>query len=142
MSQKVLVGVTDLVLSSRILQIAMKSDVDVDIEKSHAGVLELAEETHPDLIILDLDSKRLESLQLVRELRNSEHGNRARIVAYQSYFRPELRHEALAAGCDLVLTRSQFCDYLPEILRGRLELLEAADGRTPLGSPTDVGRPA
>jgi CheY-like chemotaxis protein len=130
MRPKVLIGITDLVLSSKILVDAAKSDTEVDIEKSHTGVLALADEMQPDVIIIDLDAKALKPLEIARELRMNERGNKARLIGCLSYIRRDLQQKALESGYDMVLTRSQFTEHLPEILKGDFDFLEAVNGRS------------
>jgi CheY-like chemotaxis protein len=77
----------------------------------------------PSLIILDLNSDRLESLETIRYLKTNNDLAHVPIVAFVSHVQTELIRSAQAAGCDYVLPRSAFTQFLGEIVAGNFESL-------------------
>jgi DNA-binding NarL/FixJ family response regulator len=79
----------------------------------------------PSLIIIDLNSDRLEPLEAIRFLKSSDALRGVSIVGFVSHVQTDLIRNAQAAGCDYVLPRSAFTQLLPEIVAGKLGRLRA-----------------
>ena len=75
----------------------------------------------PSLIIIDLNSDRLDPLEAIRFLKSSVELGAIPIVGFVSHVQTELIRNAHSAGCDHVLPRSAFTQLLVEIVAGRLQ---------------------
>lgn len=102
--------VDDLFFATRIETAARHLDVDV---------LPAADADRPDLVIVDLHSRR-DPLATIRAIKSSATTRDVPVVAFLSHVEAALRDQAVEAGADLVLPRSAFTAKLPEILAGRL----------------------
>ena len=56
-------------------------------------------------------------MKLVRELKADPASRKINLIAYLSHVQGELKQQAHAAGCDMVLARSAFSQNLPAILK-------------------------
>jgi CheY-like chemotaxis protein len=59
-----------------------------------------AQNSHPDLIIMDVEMPGLDGLSATRQIRELEALNRVPIVAVSAYGADQFRLAALAAGCN------------------------------------------
>ncbi|HZB45304.1 MAG TPA: hypothetical protein VE360_08675, partial [Pyrinomonadaceae bacterium] len=78
----------------------------------------LAKAETPDLIILDLNSEKLDPLGLAKDIKADEQLRGVPLVGFLSHVQTDLMRLAQAAGVDQVLPRSAFTKFLPEILTG------------------------
>ena len=74
----------------------------------------------PALVIIDLNSDRLDPLKAIEYLKSSEQLSNVPVVSFVSHVQTDLIRGAQAAGCDYVLPRSAFTQMLPEIVAGNL----------------------
>jgi DNA-binding NarL/FixJ family response regulator len=74
----------------------------------------------PALVIIDLNSDRLDPLKAIEYLKSSEQLSKVPVVSFVSHVQTDLIRGAQAAGCDYVLPRSAFTQMLPEIVAGNL----------------------
>ena len=74
----------------------------------------------PALVIIDLNSDRLDPLKAIEYLKASEELSKVPVVSFVSHVQTDLIRGAQAAGCDYVLPRSAFTQMLPEIVAGNL----------------------
>jgi CheY-like chemotaxis protein len=65
----------------------------------------LAEETRPDLILLDIKMPRLDGLTLTRMIRSHPTLNRVPIVAVTGMVSPQFHRQVLDAGCNHCLDK-------------------------------------
>jgi DNA-binding NarL/FixJ family response regulator len=77
----------------------------------------------PSLIIVDLNSDRLDPLEAIHFLKGSTELGSVSVVAFVSHVQTELIRSAQSAGCDYVLPRSAFIQRLTEIAAGNLSVL-------------------
>ncbi|MCS6885986.1 MAG: response regulator [Acidobacteriota bacterium] len=117
---RVYASVADLIFASKITGTAQKLGVEVHFYRDLDDLLASAEQLRPDLFILDLDSSKLDSLEVIRSLKAKPQLRQVPIVAFLSHVRTDLKKEAELAGCDRVLARSQFNARIVEILTGKL----------------------
>lgn len=80
----------------------------------------------PSLIIIDLNSDRLDPLEAIRFLKTSVELRAIPIVGFVSHVQTELIRNAQSAGCDHVLPRSAFTQLLVEIVAGNLAGLRSS----------------
>jgi two-component system, NarL family, response regulator NreC len=72
---------------------------------SGSAALEMAKELKPDLIVLDLSMPDMNGFQLARELKHSYPA--LPLVMFTGFKTPQLEKEALASGCNAVVSKSE-----------------------------------
>jgi len=72
----------------------------------------------PRWIIMDLNSRVFDSLEVVRQVKRDARLAQTRVIGFFSHVQVELGRAAEQAGCDQVVRRSLFVVQLPEILKG------------------------
>ena len=78
--------------------------------------IEIAKETVPDLIVMDIQLPDISGLEATRRMRNDEDLKDVPIVAFTSYAMPGVREKALEAGCnDYIQKPIQLNPFLPKI---------------------------
>lgn len=116
MNKLVLAVGTDLFFSAKIKEASQQSQVPVEFARQLETVLEKAKSLKPVLLILDLNSTRLDALSVVSAVRADAELNQLPILGFLSHVQGKLRQEALKTGCSQVLPRSEFSSRLPQIL--------------------------
>jgi len=79
--------------------------------------LELARQSPPSLILMNIHMPVLDGLAATRAIRDSEELRNTAIVAYSSYPSGLTRERALTAGCNEYVPRRECVDQLPSIVR-------------------------
>jgi len=82
------------------------------------GAEEIAEalsEGAPGCLVLDLDHRSLDAMQLI-ELLKGEAGPPVRILAYTNHSNVDGIRRALALGADKVVARSELSAHLPQLI--------------------------
>jgi CheY-like chemotaxis protein len=115
--------VDDMFFGAKINNAASVCGRAIDRIKSQEQLAALAANA-PALIIIDLNSDRLDPLEAIRYLKTNTDLARIPIVAFVSHVQTELIRSAQATGCDYVLPRSVFTQLLGEIVVGNLEMLK------------------
>ncbi len=118
MNRRVLAAVDDLFFASKIRGTAERLNVTVEFAKKADTLFDLAKTETPALIILDLNSERLDPLSLVKRLKEDEQLRSVPIVGFLSHVQTQLLRLAEDAGVERVMPRSAFTKFLPEILQG------------------------
>jgi len=106
----------DLIFFSRVAGTARAAGLTVKQARTTAALLDLARREPPAAAILDLHNEGLDLPALLADLREAGPAM-PRVVAYGSHVEAETLRAARAAGCDLVLPRSQFVEMLENSLR-------------------------
>lgn len=101
----------DLLFASKVLGTASALKLAVRVAKTPAVLLDLAGQTSPTCVILDLHCPGLDLASLIARL--AEVCPAARVVGYGSHVEAATLHAARLAGCDPVLPRSRFVEELP-----------------------------
>ena|SRR6266852_6000959 len=102
----------DLIFTSRVTGTARDLGFSFKTARSADGLRELLLRHWPACIILDLSNPNLIIADFLTELR--ERGEPTpRVIAYGSHVDAATLKVARTAGCDEVLTRSQFVEELP-----------------------------
>jgi DNA-binding NarL/FixJ family response regulator len=70
-----------------------------------SAALEMAKELKPDLIVLDLSMPDMNGFQLARELKHNYPA--LPLVMFTGFKTPQLEKEALASGCNAVVSKSE-----------------------------------
>jgi CheY-like chemotaxis protein len=113
----VLAAVEDMFFLAKIEAAAKVVGVDLVEARSAEKVNEQLEVLNPDLIILDLNAKAWDPLEVIRRIRWEPKFKSTPVVAFLSHVQVELERAARAAGCENVIPRSAFSRDLPQILR-------------------------
>lgn len=78
----------------------------------------------PSLVIIDLNSDRLDPLETIAFLKSNAQLSAVPIVSFVSHVQTDLIRAAQAAGCDYVLPRSAFTQMIDEVVAGNLAALK------------------
>jgi|SRR5215471_9773293 len=79
--------------------------------------VQMAVESRPVLILMDLSLPKLDGLSATRQIRQKKGLKTVPIVAVSAHDSPESRSEALAAGCDEYITKPIDFDHLNALLQ-------------------------
>ena len=118
-AKKIAVLVDDMFFASKINAAAAQADRQVERIKTHEQ-LEQLRATPPGLVIVDLNSDRIDPLDAIQFLKSTPELREIPVVSFVSHVQTELIRSAQAAGCDYVLPRSAFNQMLGEIVSGNL----------------------
>ena len=118
MNRRVLAAVDDLFFASKIRGTAEQLNVTVEFAKKAGSLYDLAKAETPDLIILDLNSERLDPLSLAKDIKADEQLRGVPLVGFLSHVQTDLLRLAQDAGVDQVMPRSAFTARLADILAG------------------------
>ena len=121
-TERVAILVDDMFFGAKINGAANECGRQIERVKSREQLEELAAKP-PALVIIDLNSDRLDPLWAIELLKSRQELNAVPIVGFVSHVQTELIRAAQAAGCDYVLPRSAFNQMLSDIVRGKLEAL-------------------
>ncbi|MFM7232476.1 MAG: hypothetical protein ACKO3S_10885 [bacterium] len=126
--RRVIAVVPDLFFATRIAATAKLSGVELELVPVPRAAARIAQ-APPALVLLDLHAK--DALALVAEVKRNTPA--VQVVGFLSHVEVSLRRDALAAGADAAMPRSQFTLKLAALLsRG----LEAVNEPTPGGLPS------
>ena len=117
---KIVIAVDDMFFAAKILNAAQNVGRDVERVSSLEALEESLAKQTPALLILDLNSSRLQPISTIKTLKGKQALASVPILGFLSHVQIELKRQAEAAGCDLVLPRSAFSQRLAEILAGGL----------------------
>jgi two-component system chemotaxis response regulator CheY len=119
MSRAVLV-VDDDEFIRKLVATTLEDVSDFDLREARDGVqaLEVARETQPAIVFLDVDMPRMDGIDTCRRMRADPRTNQATIVMLTAAHGDKTQQLALAAGADLFLTKP----FSP------LDLLRLVDG--------------
>ena len=116
----------DLFFTVKIHEAAKRVGLPVTFVKSERDALDHAT-GHPAVILLDLNCTCVDPLQLIRTLKSDPHLSKIGLIGYVSHVQGELKQQAQAAGCDMVLARSAFSQNLPQILKRHADAAKSTD---------------
>src|SRR5215813_14396379 len=109
--------VDDMFFVSKISSAAAAFGRRIERIKSKEQLESLAENS-PTLILIDLNSDRLDPVQTIAFLKSREKLKEIPIVSFVSHVQTDLINAARTAGCDYVLPRSVFTQSLNETISG------------------------
>ncbi len=115
MAADVLLLSDDLLDTSRVGGAARPHGLTVKWARDTAGLLALARQEAPRLVLVDLANTGLSVEHMLAQLREAC-PVRPRVVAYGPHVNAPALRAAREAGCDLVLPRSAFAEQLPDRL--------------------------
>jgi len=121
-THNIAVLVDDMFFAAKINNTASACGRAINRIKSQEQLAELVANA-PALIIVDLNSSRLDPIEAIRYLKTNADLARIPIVAFVSHVQTDLIRSAQASSCDYVLPRSAFTQFLGEIVAGNLSKL-------------------
>lgn len=130
MSNETLVLLENLFFAAKINEAAARTGTQLRYARTAAKALQLARESTPSLIIIDLDAAACSPIEAIKEIRTLEQFRQTPILGFVSHVNTGLQAEARAAGCDRVVARSAFSRDLLAILAPK-----AAENRSDGGKP-------
>jgi CheY-like chemotaxis protein len=107
----------DLLFSVKISTVAKAIGADVYFERTPGDAVDRIKEKQPSLVILDLNSLKLQPMNVIAELKSDPLTRDIRTLGFVSHVQTETIAAARRAGIDEVLARSAFADRLGEILK-------------------------
>ncbi len=114
----VIVGVDDLMFSSRISTAAKAVGTEIRFARSPQAVVDAVRATGARLVILDLNSQRVSPLEAVAALKADAALADTPTLGFVSHIQTDLIAQARQAGVGRVMARSAFVAELPELLKG------------------------
>lgn len=106
---------SDLMFASKVAAAATRQQVQVDTALSLAALEAKAQAADVALVMIDLETSRLDLPALVESLRHAQPA--ATILAFGPHVHTEALAAAHEAGCDIVISRGQFNAQLDELLK-------------------------
>lgn len=116
---RVAVLVDDMFFAAKINSAAEACGRQIERVKSREQ-LEALRADPPSLVIIDMNSDRLDPIETIRYLKTHADLNAVPIVGFVSHVQTALIRNAQTAGCDYVLPRSAFTKMIIEIVAGNL----------------------
>jgi CheY-like chemotaxis protein len=80
----------------------------------------LAEQEHPDIILMDLSLPRMDGLEATKQIREIDQMRAVPIVAVTAHQETDFRESAKASGFDAYVTKPIDFDWLSELIVGML----------------------
>lgn len=118
LDKKYAVAVTDdMFFSSKIREAAKTNNVIVEFVKNPDGLIDKLVSRPPSLLVVDLSSKKMEPLEIIKELKLTPGLKGIPVIGYLSHVEKDLKDKAVEAGYDIVLPRSRFSREVGEILK-------------------------
>lgn len=108
----------DMFFASKIREAAKALGVDIEFIKEPDGIVEVLSLKAPSVVIIDLNSKKIDTIQLIRDMKENEFLKGVHTIGYLPHVEKGLMKDALDAGYDIVLPRSRFSHELGDILAG------------------------
>ncbi len=118
MPRYIIAVVDDLFFASKIRGTAEQAGVMVGFARSADGVREMVRQNSPSLIICDLHSRKIDPLELAKNLKVNAETQDIPVLGFCSHVQTELQEQAKQAGFDQVIPRSVFTKNLTQILQG------------------------
>ena len=124
MTRKVAILVDDMFFTAKINSAAAACGSQIERVRSREQLEGLVADP-PSLLIIDLNSDRLDPLEVIGFLKSTPALGAVPIVGFVSHVQTDLIRRAQAAGCDHVVPRSAFTQMLMEIVGGNLSGLRS-----------------
>ncbi len=126
--------VEDTPASQRLVQrILVAEGFDVNLAASGIEAIELAEEVHPDLVLMDINIGGMDGYEVTTRLRTLAGMENVPIVAVTAATLDGDRERALVAGCNGYIAKPIDVDTFPDQVRqyliGREEKVDSAEAR-------------
>lgn len=115
-SSRILAVVEDLFFVVKISDAAKRAGLACEFVKGSEAVLEKAKAERPPMVIVDLNSRTVNAVDLIAKLRSVEELKGLSVIGFVSHVEGELKQRAQDAGA-MVLARSAFSTNLPQIMK-------------------------
>jgi PleD family two-component response regulator len=112
----VLALTADLLFASRVKSTAAAVGTELLLVRTADDMLRQAEQLSPRLIVIDLDVRTLDPIDLITRLKAEPRSSVVPVLAYVSHVREDLIDAAREAGADQVMARGAFSKNLASIL--------------------------
>jgi PleD family two-component response regulator len=112
----ILAVLDDLMFTSKIRTTASQLGVTVAFARSREGALSALRGERPTLVILDLNSVRVDPIGIVADMKADAALADIATIGFASHVQTAVIEEARAAGVTEVMARSAFTQRLPELL--------------------------
>jgi len=119
MSDTIIAAVDDMFFAAKIRGAAEQVGRRLVFVKTRSELDANLVSSPPAMILLDLNSERLEPIQTIQYLKSDPKLGAIPILGFLSHVQTELKSQAEDAGCDRVMPRSAFSQRLPELLSGK-----------------------
>ncbi|MGC8541924.1 MAG: response regulator [Phycisphaerae bacterium] len=107
--------VTDLIFSTKIVAEARAQKRQVRVLRSYSVLSEFLRATPPDMLIVDMNCGGINPLSAIALAKTSKPS--CKIVAYLSHTQQDLAQQAMQAGAEQVVPRSEFVVLLPTLVQ-------------------------
>jgi CheY-like chemotaxis protein len=124
----VVVAIDDLFFLSKVQTTLEHLGLTARIMTDTAGLQAYLQETAPALAVVDLTLQRGDAVSLIHTIRATPYGRTIPILAFGSHVAVAVREQALQAGADQVVAKSEFSRRLPDLIRQHLGVDEAGGG--------------
>ena len=114
----IIAAVDDMFFASKIRAVAEHLNIDIRFARNLDSVLSGARETRPDLIVVDLQSQKVNAVELAKAFKADAELRNIPLLGFLSHVLADLQQNALEAGFDRVIPRSVFSRDLAAILSG------------------------
>jgi CheY-like chemotaxis protein len=114
----IIAAVDDMFFASKIRAVAEELKIDVRFARNLDSVLSGANETRPALIVVDLQSQKINAIELAKALKADAALKDIPLLGFLSHVLTDLQQAAIQNGFDTVIPRSVFSRDLAAILSG------------------------
>jgi CheY-like chemotaxis protein len=114
--KRVLAVVSDLFFSVKISEAAKRNGLALEFVKEGKELIEKAK-LKPSLIVFDLNFDAVSPLELIAQLKANPETKGISLLGYLSHLQGELKLQAQAAGCDMVMARSALSQNMLQIFK-------------------------
>jgi len=114
--KRVLAVVSDLFFSVKISEAAKRNGLALEFVKEGKDLMEKAK-VKPSLIVFDLNFDSVSPLDLIAQLKGNPETKSISLLGYLSHLQGELKMQAQAAGCDMVMARSALSQNMLQIFK-------------------------
>jgi CheY-like chemotaxis protein len=121
----ILVVIDDLFFLSKVQTTLGYLGLAARIVTDAAGLQAYLHGTAPALAVVDLTLQHDDAVSLIRALRATPQGRTVPILAFGAHVAVAMRQQALQAGADRVVAKSEFSRHLPDLIRQHLTVGES-----------------
>ena len=120
MRKTIMLGIPDLLFESKVNAQARTRGIATIPTFTPHDLLSKAHGENPELLLIDLNAGQLIPLETIHSLKQDSHTSSIKIVGFWHALDAEQQAAAENAGCDIIMSRSQFIQSLDDILSGKL----------------------
>ena len=113
----VLVVIDDLFFLSKVQTTLQHLGLAATVITAPAALQAYLQHTTPALAVVDLTLRAGDAVYLISTIRTTRGGQHIPILAFGSHVAVDLRQQALQAGADHVVAKSEFSRHLPDLIQ-------------------------